>query len=131
MSCAGNGTPTHYFIVMPAGAIAAGMFGGGGHGPDSIPTKPALSEIGASLAKLCWASSISADVICLFIFFSSSRFDFGATGKHTEQDQVIYEIHGKVRFIWRSFALSTWRANVIATCAAIGLSVRSTVASTT
>jgi hypothetical protein len=50
----------------------------GGHGPDSTPTKPALSEIGASLAKPCWMSSISAGVICLFIFFSSSRFDFGA-----------------------------------------------------
>ena len=38
-----------YFIVTLAGAIAAGMFGGGGHGPDSTPTKAALSEIGASL----------------------------------------------------------------------------------
>jgi hypothetical protein len=27
------------------------MFGGGGHGPDSTLTKPALSEIGANLAK--------------------------------------------------------------------------------
>ena len=44
------------------------MFGGGGHGPDSTPTKVALSEIGASLAKLCWTSSISLGVICLFIF---------------------------------------------------------------
>jgi hypothetical protein len=25
---------TYYFIVTLAGAIAAGMFGGGGHGPD-------------------------------------------------------------------------------------------------
>ena len=31
-------------------------------------TKAALSEIGANLAKLCWTSSISAGVICLFIF---------------------------------------------------------------
>jgi hypothetical protein len=60
---------THYFIVTPAGATAAEMFGGGGHGPDSIPAKVALAEIGASLA-------ISAGVICLFIFFSTSRFDF-------------------------------------------------------
>jgi hypothetical protein len=37
------------FHVTLAGAIAAGMFGGGGHGPDSTPTKAALSEIGASL----------------------------------------------------------------------------------
>ena len=72
-------TPRHYFIVMPAGAIAAGMFGGGGHGPDSTPTKAALSEIGSGLAKLCWTSLISAGVICLFIFLSLSRFDFGAT----------------------------------------------------
>ena len=79
----------HYFIVMPAGAIAAGMFGGGGHGPDRTSAKAALSEIGASLVKLCWTSSISAGVICLFIFFSSSRFDFGATGENTEQDQVV------------------------------------------
>ena len=47
-----------------------------------ISDKAALSEIGASLVKLCWTSSISAGVICLFIFFSSSRFDFGATRKH-------------------------------------------------
>jgi hypothetical protein len=33
------------FHVTLAGAIAAGMFGGGGHGPDSTPTKAALSEI--------------------------------------------------------------------------------------
>jgi hypothetical protein len=65
---------THYFIVTLASARAAGMFGGG-HGPDSTPTKATLAEIGASL--LCWRSSISACVICLFIFFSSSRFDFG------------------------------------------------------
>src|SRR6516225_3649808 len=44
---------------MPAGAIATEMFGGGGHGPDSTPTKAALSEIGSGLAKLCWTSSIS------------------------------------------------------------------------
>ena len=31
-------------------------------------TKAALSEIGANLAKLCWTSSISAGIICLFIF---------------------------------------------------------------
>src|SRR5262249_25998076 len=31
-------------------------------------TKAALSESGATLAKLCWTSSISAGVICLFIF---------------------------------------------------------------
>jgi hypothetical protein len=49
------------------------MFGGGGHGPDSTPTKAAFSKIGANLTKLCWTSSISAGVICLFIFFSSSR----------------------------------------------------------
>jgi hypothetical protein len=116
---------------MPAGAIAAGMFGCGGHGPDCISAKATLSDIGASLAKLCWTSSISVDVICLFIFFSFPRFDFGATGERAEQDQVVYEIHGKVRFILRSFALSTWRANAIATCAAIGLSVRRTVASAT
>src|SRR5690349_21527740 len=69
----------HYFIVMPAGAIAAGMFGGGGHGPGSTPTKAALSEIGSGLAKLFWTSSISAGVICLFIFLSISRLDFGVT----------------------------------------------------
>jgi hypothetical protein len=72
-------TPRHYFIVMPAGAIAAGMLGGGGHGPDSTAAKAAPTEIGADLAKLCWTSSISAGVICLFIFLSLSRFDFGAT----------------------------------------------------
>jgi hypothetical protein len=66
LSCAGDGTPTHYFIVMPAGAIAAGMFGGGGHGPDCTSAK-VLSEIGASLANLCWTSSISAGVISLAI----------------------------------------------------------------
>ena len=70
----------HYFIVTLAGAMAAGMFGGGGHGPDFTPTKAAFSEIGANLAKLSSTSSISAGVICLFIFFSSSRFDFGAIG---------------------------------------------------
>jgi hypothetical protein len=70
-------TPRHYFIVTPANAIAAGMFGGGGHGPDSTAAKAAPTEIGASLAKLCWASSISAGVICLFIFFSSSRVVLG------------------------------------------------------
>ena len=69
----------HHFIVMPAGAIAAGMFGGGGHGPDSTAAKAAPTEIGAGLAKLCWMSPISAGVICLFIFLSLSRFDFGAT----------------------------------------------------
>jgi hypothetical protein len=62
----------HYFIVTLAGAIAAGMLGGGGHGPDSTPTKAAISKIVANPAKLCWMSSISAAVICLFIFFSSS-----------------------------------------------------------
>ena len=67
----------YYFIAAQAGATAAGMFGGGGHGPDSTPTKAAFCEIGASQAKLCWRSSISAGVICLFIFFSSSRLDFG------------------------------------------------------
>ena len=42
---AGNaGTPPHYFIVMPAGAIAAGMFSGGGHGPDCISAKTVLSD---------------------------------------------------------------------------------------
>ena len=56
----------HYIIVTLAGAIAEGMFGGGGHGPDFIPTKADL--FGASLAKLCFTSSISAGVICLFIF---------------------------------------------------------------
>jgi hypothetical protein len=56
----------HYIIVTLAGAIAEGMFGGGGHGPDSIPTKADL--FGASVAKLCFTSSISAGVICLFIF---------------------------------------------------------------
>jgi hypothetical protein len=96
VSCAGNGTPTHYFIVMPAGAIAAGMFGGGGHGPGCTSAKAALSEIGASLAKLCWTSAISVGVICLFILFSSSRFDFGAAGENTGQVQVVYEIHGNV-----------------------------------
>jgi hypothetical protein len=100
------------------------MFGGGGHGPDSIPAKVALAEIGASLA-------ISAGVICLFIFFSTSRFDFGATSENTEQDQVAYEIHRKVRFIWRSFALSSWRAITIATYAAIGFCIRRTAASAT
>src|SRR4029453_18743076 len=60
---------THYFIVTLASAIAAGIFGGG-HGPGSTPTKVAFSEIGANLAKLCWRSSISAPVICFFLFFS-------------------------------------------------------------
>src|SRR5262249_58308538 len=45
------------------------MFGGGGHGPDPTSTKAILSEFGTSLAKLCWTNSISAGVICLFIFF--------------------------------------------------------------
>jgi hypothetical protein len=72
-------TPRHYFIDMPAGARAAGMFGGGGNGPDSTAAKAAPTEIGAGLAKLCWTSSISAGVICLFIFLSISRFDFGTT----------------------------------------------------
>jgi len=62
----------NYFIVTLAGAIAAGIFGGGGHGPDSTPTKAALSKIAARRAKLCWWSSVSAGVICLFISFSSS-----------------------------------------------------------
>src|SRR5215469_7141832 len=52
-------------------------------------------------------------------------------GEHTEQDQVVYEIHGKVRFIWRSFALYTWRANAIVMCAAIGFCFRRTAASAT
>jgi hypothetical protein len=81
---------------MPAGTIAAGMFSGGGHGPDCTSAKSALSEIGASLAKVCRTSSISVGVICLFILFSSSRFDFGAAGENTEQVQVVYEIHGNV-----------------------------------
>jgi hypothetical protein len=38
-----------------------------------------LSEIGSGLAKLFWTSSISAGVICLFIFLSISRLDFGVT----------------------------------------------------
>jgi hypothetical protein len=65
-----------YIIVTLASAMAAGIFGGG-HGPGSTPTKTALSEIGVSLAKLCFTTSISAGVICLVIFFSSSRFAFG------------------------------------------------------
>jgi hypothetical protein len=40
--------PSHYFIVTLASAIAAGMFGGGGHGPDSTSTKATLSEIGTN-----------------------------------------------------------------------------------
>ena len=67
---------THYIIVTLASARAAGMFGGG-HGPGSTPTKVTCPEIGANLAKLCRRNSISAGVICLVIFFSSSRFDFG------------------------------------------------------
>src|SRR5215831_14370943 len=116
---------------MPAGAIAAGMFGGGGHGPDCTSAKAALSEIGANLAKLCWTRSISAGVICLFIFFSLHGLTLGPPVNIQNRIKWFYEIHGKVRFIWRSFALSTWRANAIATCAAIGLSVRRTVASAT
>jgi hypothetical protein len=78
---------THYFIVTLASARAAGMFGGE-HGPDSTPTKAAVAEIGASL--LCWRSSISAGVICLFIFFSSSRFDFGpSVTKETDDPAII------------------------------------------
>src|SRR5262245_41537724 len=49
------------------------MFGGG-NGPASISTKMTLSEIRASLATLCWTSSISAGVIGLFIFFSFPRY---------------------------------------------------------
>jgi hypothetical protein len=79
MSASGPKRTSHYFIVMPASARAAGTFGGG-NGPDSIPTKVAFSESGANLAKLCWRTSISAGVICLFIFFSSSQFDLGAIG---------------------------------------------------
>jgi hypothetical protein len=80
---------THYFIVTLASARAAGMFGGG-HGPDSTPTEAALTEIEASPAKLCWRSSISAGVICLFIFFSSSRFDFGpSVTKETDDPAII------------------------------------------
>src|SRR6516164_4781447 len=72
----------------------------------------------------------SASFVCSFS--SPLRvFDFGGAGENTEQDQVVYEIHGKVRFIWRSIALSSCRANTIATYAAIGLSVRRTVASAT
>jgi hypothetical protein len=64
---------------MPAGAIPAGMFGGGGHGPDSTLTKPALSEIGANLAKPCWMSSISAGVILFvhFLLLFTVSFGFG------------------------------------------------------
>jgi len=62
--------PLHYFIVMLASAIAAGMCIAGGNGPASTPTKVVLSETGASLPRLSWTSSISAGVICLFIFFS-------------------------------------------------------------
>jgi hypothetical protein len=72
--CRERASKTHYFIVTLASARAAGMFFGG-HGPDSTPTKAALAEIGATLVKLCWWSSISAGANCLFIFFSSSRFD--------------------------------------------------------
>jgi len=61
-----------YFIATLASARAAGMFGGG-NGPASTSTKVTLSEIGASLATLCWTSSISAGVIGLFIF-SFSRY---------------------------------------------------------
>jgi hypothetical protein len=70
-----------YFIATLASAIAAGMFGGG-NGPASTSTKAAFPEIGASQAKLCWRSSISAGVICLFIFFSSARlsWSFGNQG---------------------------------------------------
>lgn len=108
------------------------MFGGGGHGPDSIAAKAAPIEIGAGLAKLCWTRLISDGVICLFIFLLLFTFDFWAhPGENTEQDQVAYEIHGKARFIWRSFALSNWRANTIATWAAIGFSVKRTAASAT
>jgi hypothetical protein len=49
------------------------MFGGG-NGPASTSTKAAFREIEANRAKLCWRTSISAGVICLFIFFSSSRY---------------------------------------------------------
>src|SRR6516225_4154065 len=55
---------------MLASAIAAGMCIAGGNGPASTPTKVVLSETGASLPRLSWTSSISAGVICLFIFFS-------------------------------------------------------------
>ena len=51
------------------------MFGGG-NGPASTSAKVTLSEIGASLVKLCWTISISAGVICLFIFFSSYEDSF-------------------------------------------------------
>src|SRR5262249_39210853 len=57
----------HYFIATLAGAIGAGMLWLH-HGPPSTSTKVTLSEIGASLAKLCWRTSISAGVIGLFIF---------------------------------------------------------------
>src|SRR5262245_32216316 len=62
-----------YFIATLASARAAGMFGGG-NGPASTSTKAAFRDIGANRTKLCWRSSISAGVICLFIFFSSSRY---------------------------------------------------------
>src|SRR5215471_15499197 len=59
---------------MLASAITAGMFSADGDGPASTPTKAALSEIGASLERLCWTSPISAGVICLFIFSPPSHF---------------------------------------------------------
>src|SRR5262245_61626977 len=50
--------------------------------------------------------------------FSSPFRDLtlGPPGENTEQDQVAHEFRGKVRYIWRSFALSSWRANTIVTC---------------
>src|SRR5215470_8077355 len=63
---AAGGRPSHYFIVTLASAKAAGTFEGA-LGPDSTPK--------ASLVKACWNSSISAGVICLFIFVSYSTDD--------------------------------------------------------
>jgi len=92
---------THYFIVTLASARAAGMFGGG-NGPASTSTKVVLAEIGASPANLCWRSSISAGVICLFIFFSSSRFDFGpSVTKETDDPAIIELLNGAVILVVR------------------------------
>ena len=77
------------------------MFGGG-NGPASTSTKVVLAEIGASPANLCWRSSISAGVICLFIFFSSSRFDFGpSVTKETDDPAIIELVNGAVILVVR------------------------------
>ena len=88
-----------YFIVTLASARAAEMFGGG-NGPASTSTKVTLSEIGASLAKLCWTISISAGV-----HFLTPRRDLTLRPSVTVVPMLILQACSTCTWYWMNVAL--------------------------